>query len=90
VPIYEYECSACGHRCELLIRPTPAPTAAAEPTCPSCGKAELVRQLSMFAVSSEATRDAHLQSARRASMKEVKEKQVAEAEAIKHAHDDHH
>jgi hypothetical protein len=44
----------------------------------------------MFAVSSEATRDAHLQRARKASMKEVKEKQVAEAEAIKHAHDDHH
>jgi hypothetical protein len=44
----------------------------------------------MFAVSSEATRDSHLQAARKASMKVVKEKQVAEAEAIKHAHDDHH
>jgi hypothetical protein len=43
----------------------------------------------LFAVSSEATRDAHLQSARRASAKVTRDKQVAEAEAYQHAHDEH-
>jgi len=42
VPIYGYQCQACGHVFELMQKMSdPAPTA-----CPSCGKPELRKQLS--------------------------------------------
>ncbi|MGO2133502.1 MAG: FmdB family zinc ribbon protein [Halomonas sp.] len=42
MPIYEYECKACGHRLEKLQR------LSAEPLrdCPACEQAELVRLVS--------------------------------------------
>lgn len=42
MPIYEYECKACGHRLEKLQR------LSAEPLrdCPTCEQAELVRLVS--------------------------------------------
>jgi putative FmdB family regulatory protein len=42
VPIYGYQCEACGHIFELMQKMSdPAPTA-----CPSCGKPDLRKQLS--------------------------------------------
>lgn len=42
MPIYEYACSACGHRLEAMQKMSdPLLT-----TCPSCGKATLVKQMS--------------------------------------------
>lgn len=58
MPIYEYECRACGHRFEALVR------AGDVPPCPSCQAVDPERLLSMFAVSSAARSKAALQAAR--------------------------
>jgi putative FmdB family regulatory protein len=42
MPIYEYRCSACGHKLESLQRLSDAPLV----TCPACGKDALAKQLS--------------------------------------------
>jgi putative FmdB family regulatory protein len=42
MPIYEYRCSACGHKLESLQKLADAPLV----TCPSCGKEALQKQLS--------------------------------------------
>jgi len=42
MPIYGYQCQACGHEFELMQKMSdPAPA-----TCPSCGKPEVRKQLS--------------------------------------------
>ncbi len=42
MPIYAYQCQACGHAFDLMQKMTePAPE-----SCPSCGKAEVRKQLS--------------------------------------------
>lgn len=42
MPIYEYRCSACGHKLESLQRLSDPPLT----TCPACGKEALAKQLS--------------------------------------------
>ena len=42
MPIYEYECSACGHRLEVLQKVSDAPLK----KCPECGKPKLQKLLS--------------------------------------------
>lgn len=42
MPLYEYQCKACGHDCELLEKVSDIPTA----ICPACGKESLSRQVS--------------------------------------------
>ncbi|MFC3285341.1 FmdB family zinc ribbon protein [Litchfieldella rifensis] len=42
MPIYEYECKACGHRLEKLQKISAAPLT----DCPSCDAAELSRLVS--------------------------------------------
>jgi putative FmdB family regulatory protein len=59
MPLYEYDCRACGHRFELLIR---GPQAIA---CPKCSSDSVDRLLSSFAVASEASRRSSLASARK-------------------------
>ncbi|MBK9119318.1 MAG: zinc ribbon domain-containing protein [Phycisphaerales bacterium] len=46
MPIYEFECPACQHRFEELLR---SPSAAADVRCPSCGARKVQRQPSVFA-----------------------------------------
>ena len=42
MPIYGYQCQACGHGFEVMQKMSdPAPA-----TCPACGKAEVRKQLS--------------------------------------------
>ncbi len=45
MPIYEYECKSCGHRCELLEKMSDTPTE----TCPECQKKALKRLISAAA-----------------------------------------
>ncbi|MFZ5828717.1 MAG: FmdB family zinc ribbon protein [Planctomycetota bacterium] len=40
MPIYEYHCADCGHEFEFLVRGDE------KPTCPSCGRERLTRQMS--------------------------------------------
>ena len=42
MPIYEYRCSACGHKLESLQRLSDAPLL----TCPACGKDALTKLVS--------------------------------------------
>jgi putative FmdB family regulatory protein len=42
MPIYEYRCSACGHKLESLQKLADAPLV----TCPSCGKPTLTKLVS--------------------------------------------
>lgn len=48
MPLYEYECRACHHHFELLVRESTILE------CPSCQGTELEKQLSVFAVSAPA------------------------------------
>ena len=80
MPIYDYACRRCGEKFELLV------LSATVEECPSCQSQDLERLLSSgFAVSSESTRQSHLQAARRkhATSSNYKDKKVAEAEEIK-------
>jgi putative FmdB family regulatory protein len=42
MPLYEYECGACGHRFEIIQKFSDGPPDA----CPKCGKGPLQRQQS--------------------------------------------
>jgi putative FmdB family regulatory protein len=56
MPLFEYECRACGHHFEYLTRD------GRSPACPSCEGEDLQKLLSVFAVGATAgqpsTRDA--------------------------------
>ncbi|HEY8568173.1 zinc ribbon domain-containing protein [Microbulbifer sp.] len=42
MPIYEYQCKACGHQMEALQRMSDAPLT----DCPACNQAELSKKIS--------------------------------------------
>jgi putative FmdB family regulatory protein len=46
VPLYEYRCSICGRRFEVLQRVGEGPEGL---TCPACGRSEIDREASTFA-----------------------------------------
>jgi putative FmdB family regulatory protein len=58
MPVYEYECRQCGHRFEYLVLHS---SPAAE--CPACHEQDLEQLISLYAVSSEGTREASLSAA---------------------------
>jgi putative FmdB family regulatory protein len=78
MPIFEFQCRACHHQFEALVR------TGEHAACPSCASGDLERLLSMFAVSSDSTRQANLQSARKAGKKTAIDKAVADREEIEH------
>lgn len=82
MPIFEYECRTCGHQFEALVGPTfPAPT------CPECQASDLEQKISMFAVSSEGTRNIALKDGRKRAESVRRDKQIADAEYVKnHEH----
>jgi putative FmdB family regulatory protein len=45
MPIFEYVCSTCNHAFETIVRGNE------QPACPACEGRDLVKQLSVFAVS---------------------------------------
>jgi putative FmdB family regulatory protein len=54
MPLYEYECEACGERFEQLVGP-PAGTDPGELACPACGSHELRKLISDYSVSRQMT-----------------------------------
>ena len=51
MPLYEYECGACGHRFEIIQKFSDGPPE----TCPKCGKGPLQRLLSSPAIQFKGT-----------------------------------
>ena len=81
MPLYDYKCRACGHQFEALVRD------ATLPVCPSCQGQDLEQLLSLFAVSSDGTRQANLHSARKKNSSIARDKRMAEYEHEKeHRH----
>jgi len=50
MPIFEYRCTACGERFEVLLSRAGDPPG----RCPRCGGTDVARQLSVFAVTKPA------------------------------------
>ena len=82
MPIYEYQCQACGHQFEYLVLPS-----SSAPECPACHHQDLQKMISLCAVSSEGTRGAHLSSERKKYAKINKDKQHEEHKAFHEHHD---
>jgi putative FmdB family regulatory protein len=80
MPLHEYICRGCGNGFEALVRGTD------QPACPSCGGTDLEKQLSLFAVNSEATRQSARTSGAKHNRKEQVDRQVADREAVEHHH----
>jgi putative FmdB family regulatory protein len=59
MPLYEFDCRACGNRFELFIREPQAIV------CPRCSADSVERVQSSFAVSSDASRQSSVASARK-------------------------
>ena len=83
MPIYEYECNGCGHRFEYLVLPSSSDA----PECPSCKKKDLQRLISLCAVSSESTREAHLAKAKKKAESVRKDKAYEDHKAYHAEHD---
>jgi putative FmdB family regulatory protein len=79
MPLYEYRCRACTHIFEVLVRGPERPT-----TCPACSATDLEQLISMFAVASEGTRKAALESGRKQNRKMQIDKAIADREEIEH------
>jgi putative FmdB family regulatory protein len=84
MPIYEYECKACGHEFERLIRTGDVPA------CPACKSQELTRLLSLSSVSSENTRQLNFNRARSRAKLVQRDKDVAQAEYEKKHREEGH
>lgn len=89
MPIYEFKCRTCEKEFEELVLPW-LPSASQQPECPSCHGTDVERTLSICAVSSEGTRHASLQKARKKMSAVTKEKETEEfKEMIEHANEHH-
>lgn len=84
MPIYEYECKACGHEFEQLVRTGDVPS------CPSCKGQDLTRLLSLSSVSSENTRQLNFNRARARAKLVQRDKDVAQAEYEKKHREEGH
>lgn len=83
MPIYEYECTSCGERFELLV------LGSNRPACPSCEGTELERLLSLPSFSSEGTRSRNLAQAKKRGQQVRQEKNAADHDAMRHYHEEH-
>jgi putative FmdB family regulatory protein len=88
MPIHEYRCRACGHEFERLVRFSSTPSSEML-ACPSCQGQDLEQLLSLFAVSSEGTKQLHRAQGRRLAQGEIREQKHAEIEAVAHHHREH-
>lgn len=82
MPIFEYRCRTCGNEFEALVLPTTPP-----PSCPQCQSADLEKQLSIAAVSTEGVRQANALKSRQRQIAKRKDKIIADEEHRLH-HDD--
>ena len=78
MPIFEYECRACGHEFEQLVR------AGDVPACPSCQATDLEKLLSLPTMNSAEISKANVAKARQAAKRVQRDKAMADADEIKH------
>ena len=84
MPLYEYKCTGCGNQFELLVL-----KGSQAPVCPECASDAVERILSMFAVSSESTRQASTAAAYKYNNK-LNAKQEADKQRIQIEHKHQH
>jgi putative FmdB family regulatory protein len=82
MPIFEYQCRACGHEFESLVLPTTS-----APTCPECRSADLEKLVSSASVSTDGIRQANALKSRQQQIAKRKDKIIADEEHRLH-HDD--
>ena len=70
MPIYEYQCTACGERFERL-RPMLSVTEETPPPCPACGRPDTRRLVAGFAVHGPAGPDRQEIAAQRAEQQRM-------------------
>jgi len=85
MPLFDFDCRACGHRFEALVRRQDPP-----PVCPSCGSADLERLPSQFATSTPESRQAAATQARKKAAARAHRDNAATArEEETHRREDH-
>ena len=82
MPIFEYECRACGREFEQLVRTGDVPA------CPACKSQELEKLLSLSSISSAGIRKANVAKAREAGKKVQKDKAMADLDEIREHYGD--
>jgi putative FmdB family regulatory protein len=84
MPIFEYECRACGHEFEQLVRTGDVPA------CPSCKSPDLEKLLSLSSISCDGIRQANIKKAREAAKPMQRDKAMAEADEIREHYGEHY
>jgi putative FmdB family regulatory protein len=77
MPIFEYECRACGREFEQLVRTGDVPA------CPGCTSRDLTKLLSLSSISSADIRTANVTKAREANKGVQRDKAMAEMDEIR-------
>ena len=83
MPIFEYECRACGREFEQLVRTGDVPA------CPSCTSRDLKKLLSLSAISTADMRTANIKKAREANKPTQRDKAMAEMDEIREHYGEH-
>lgn len=85
MPIYDFICTACGHRFDKLVKLDETPD------CPACQDNRVERQLSLSAgISTGRTRSKATSEGRQIASARKTEQDQAHAEYLRKHHDDHH
>ena len=86
MPLFDFQCRACGRQFEALVRPQDTEG----PRCTSCGSADLERLLATFAVSSAEQTRAFATKKRRKEAAVARRDNIAmDIEAERHRTEDH-
>lgn len=80
MPLYEYRCRACGAAFEILVR------AGDTPACRACASPDLERQVSLFAVDSDGTRQAARARSMGTAVTRQRDKDKADVELYERHH----
>lgn len=81
MPIFEYQCQACGNEFELLV------LKGTVPACPKCAAETLERQVSLPSVKSDSTHALAMKAAKKRDSKQAGEMNRAQREYELHHND---
>jgi putative FmdB family regulatory protein len=81
MPIYEYQCKTCDHRCEVLRKISDE----ALTTCPECGKETLIKLMSAsgFRLKGQGWYETDFKSGNKKNLAEGSSKNIGKASAEK-------